>query len=85
MSNFLKQGRRKEKVRKKKIAKKHLKEVYKILGELDKVANLIMKNKDEVTEENIMDVAEKYTELEIGKYEQYILLGKLNKYIKEQE
>ncbi len=77
MSGFLRKGRRKETKR----IKKHVKEFYKIIGEMDDVAQKIVKNKrvDEVNEDTIEDIAFDYTNRNIGNMEKMLLLSKLNK------
>tara|TARA_R110000851_G_scaffold296262_2_gene451341 strand:+ start:4835 stop:5083 length:249 start_codon:yes stop_codon:yes gene_type:complete len=63
-----------------KTSKKHIKEFYSILHELDDVAVKIKNDVDlkDVTKDNIKDIASVYTDRTIGKYETTILLSKLN-------
>lgn len=77
MSNFLRKGKRKSQELGKKKTKKHLKEFYKILHELDQVATEMKLHKEEVTKENIEEIASNYTDRKIGKYEKMILLSKM--------
>lgn len=80
MGSFTKIGKRKELIESRKKAKKHMKEFYKIMGELDEVAQAIYKEDPLVIvdEENIAEVAAKYTDRTIADMEKFLLLGKLN-------
>lgn len=80
MGSFLRHGKRRSEVINNKRAKKHTKEFYKILGELNDVALNIKENEDleTVTEDTIGDIASKYTTRVLGRMEQSILLSKLN-------
>lgn len=80
MSNMLRKGKRIAARKVKKEVKHHTKGFYKILGELDKVADEMLEDKVEVTEENLAEEASKYTDLELGNLEQLILKGKLGLY-----
>lgn len=75
--SFLKQGYRKEKHLKAKKTKKHLNEFYKILHQLDLIAKEMKLHDEEVTEDNIEEIASNYTDRKIGKYEKMILLSKM--------
>lgn len=75
MSSFLRKGKRLQN----KKAKRHVKEFYKILGELDTVAEKIALEKDlEITEDNIKLIASEYTNRTIDDMEKMILMAKLN-------
>jgi hypothetical protein len=77
MSSFLNKGQRLQT----KKAKKHVKEFYKILGELDTIAEKISReSKVEITEDNINEIASKYTNRTIDNMEKMILMAKLSKY-----
>lgn len=82
MSSFLKQGQRKEQVKKKKIVQKHLKAIYSKLDELNAVALDIIDKEDlsTITEDNIVEVASKYSDVSLEEYEKSILLSKLEDY-----
>lgn len=80
MSNFLKRGRRSKAIAEKKELKHRTKEFYKILGELDVVANKIKDSGVEVTEDTIVEEAAKYTDRKIESMEKFLLLGKIGKY-----
>lgn len=80
MSNFLKQGARKAKVKDKKEVKRRTKEVYKILAEMEDVAQEMIKGDVIITEENIDEEASKYTDRVLGGLERFILLGKVTQY-----
>lgn len=82
MSSFLKQGQRKEQVSKKKIVQKHLKAIYSKLDELNAVALDIIDKEDlsTITEDNIVEVATKYSNISLESYEKSILLSKLEDY-----
>ena len=73
MSSFLRKGRRLQD----KKAKKHVKEFYKILGEMDNIAKKIKNSEEEVTEDNIEELASRHTNRNIGGMEKVILLSKL--------
>lgn len=77
---LLREGKRKLEKAKKRQTKKHLKEFYKIINEMDDVAMSIISNDKlkDVTKDNIEGIASEYTERKIGKYEKHILLSKLN-------
>ena len=78
--SFLRKGRRIEDKR----IKKHTKEFYKILGEMDTVAQKLYISGESIDEDNIVEKASKYTHRNIDGMEQMILLSKLNS-IKEKE
>lgn len=84
MSNFLRKGKRKSQELGKKKTKKHLKEFYKILHELDEVATEMKLHKEEVNEDNIEEIASNYTYRKIGKYEKMILLSKMYIEVKDE-
>jgi hypothetical protein len=80
MSNFLKRGQRTKAIAEKKELKYRTKEFYKILGELDVVAEKIKDSGIEVNEDNIVEEAAKYTDRKIESMERFLLLGKIGKY-----
>ena len=80
MSNFLKKGKRDAVRKKNKEIKYRTKEFYKILRELDEVAHTIVKDKIEVSEDNIVNIASKYTTRKIENLEKLVLLGKIQEY-----
>lgn len=80
MSNFLKRGKRIKDVADKKQLKYRTKEFYKIIAELDVVAEKIKASGVKVNEDNIVKEANKYTDRVIDGMEQFLLLGKLGKY-----
>lgn len=77
MGNFLRKGKRKSEEVTRRKTKKHLNEFYKILHELDDVAKEMILHEEEVTTDNIEEIASNYTDREIGKYEKMILLSKM--------
>ncbi len=79
MSNFLKKGKRIQARADKKVVKKSTKEFYKLLGELDRVADILKEDK-EVTEENLVEKAEALTDIKIDRMERFVLKGKLGLY-----
>ena len=84
MSNFLAKGKRASVVKKKKEFRKHLKRFYKILKELDRVFIELMVQKEiSITEDNIVQEAEKISKVKIGEYEGFILKGKLHSHLKD--
>lgn len=76
MSNFLKQGARANNAAEKKETKQRLKEIYKIMDTLDEIAPKIYKE-EEWAEDNVITLAAKYTDINIGGLEKMLLLGKL--------
>ena len=80
MSSFLKRGKRAEVRKKNKEIKHRTKEFYKILRELDEVARMIVKKDIEVSEENIQEIAEQFTDRKIENLEKLVLLGKIQEY-----
>jgi len=77
MSSFLNKGRRIQKSAYKKEVKQRLKYMYKIMGELDTVAQQIALNHTETTEDNIVERSSEYSDLKIDGFEKMLLLGKL--------
>jgi hypothetical protein len=80
MSSFLKRGQRTKVIAEKKELKHRTKEFYKILGELDIVADKIKDSGVKVTEDNILEETAKYTDRKIESMEKFLLLGKIGKY-----
>jgi hypothetical protein len=83
MSNMLRKGKRLAARKKKKEVKHHTKEFYKILGELDRVAEEMLADeeiKEQLTEDNFVELAQPLTEVEIGGLEKFVLKGKLGFY-----
>ena len=78
MSSFGNKGKRSKKVAEKKEATRRMREVYKIMHDLDKVAKDIYINKEEVNEENVLEIASKYTDRKLEGLEKHILLNKLD-------
>jgi hypothetical protein len=88
MSSFLKQGKRIAARKKKKEVKHHTKEFYKILGELDRVANILEEDQKFMKEfdpSKLKEAAEALTDIEIGNLELFVLKGKLGMYESLQE
>lgn len=77
MSNFLRRGQRDRIRQEKRKVKQHMKSMYKILGEVKELALTIHNAKEEWTEDNIIDIASKYTEIKIADMEKFLLLGNL--------
>lgn len=80
MSSFLKKSRKKSEVYQKRKDKKHVKAFFRILDELDEVAVILKDKGVDITEDNIIDEASKYTDITIGRLEKMILLNKLGLY-----
>lgn len=76
MSSFLAQGKRKSEAKSRKATRKRVKEVYKILHEMDVVATKMIESGIIINEDNVVEEAAKYTKREIGGYEKMLLLGK---------
>jgi len=77
MSNFLKQGKRKSEDYKRRNAKVHTKEFYKILDKISTIVPELLKEDIEYTEENINEYASKYFGRDIDNMEKLLLLGNL--------
>ena len=78
MSSFAKQQLRKSKQDERKEVKKRIKAINVIVNELDEVAQKILINEEEtITEDNIAEIASKYTAIKIEGFEKLILLSKL--------
>ena len=77
MSSFLNKGKRLQKAKDKKEVKKRVKAMYVIMDELDTVASAIYKEHPDVNEDTLKDIVGDFTELKMGEFEQFILLGKL--------
>lgn len=58
--------------------KKRINSIYKILDELDKVAQKLIDHDENVTENNVETIASNYTDLKIGSFEKMLILSKLN-------
>lgn len=78
MSNFIKAGLRKQKIKDKKEVKNRIKAINGIVEELNEVAqSIILKDDEVITEDNIAEIASKYTDRKIEGFEKLILLSKL--------
>lgn len=77
MSNFLKKGKRQEKVKKDKEVKKHTKEFYKILGKINTEVIPNLDDKIEYTEENINEYVNPILGRDLDSMEKFIVLGKM--------
>ena len=79
MSSFLHRGKRQQKVKQIKEVKERTKDFYKILADLDEVADKL-KEDDTVTNDNLQEKAEALTDRKIENLELFILKGKLGLY-----
>lgn len=79
MSSFLHRGKRQQKAKQLKEVKGRTQDFYKILADLDDVAEKL-KEDDSVTTDNLMEKAEALTERKIENLELFILKGKLGLY-----
>ena len=78
MSSFAKQQLRKSKKDERKEVKKRINAISRIMAELDAVAEKIVLNETEViTENNISEIASKYSDIKVEGFEQLLLLSKL--------
>lgn len=78
MSNFVKQQLRKSKQKERSELKKRYKAVHKIMEELDKLAITIgVKENGKIDDNNIEEIASKYSDIKIEGFEKLILLSKL--------
>lgn len=85
MSNYLRKGKRLAAKKGKKEVKQHTKEFYKILKDLDTLYELVNTPdyedlREQITEDNMVELLQPLTEREIGKLEQFILKGKFGFY-----
>lgn len=83
MSNYLNKGKRIQARKDKKEVKHHTKEFYKIIAEIDRVSDIITSDEklmSSITEDNMEEVIGKFTDIEIGNLEKFILKGKLGLY-----
>jgi hypothetical protein len=80
MSNFLKQGNRKASKAKNKLAKKHGIEFYKLLAKIDELAVELVTHKEDVTEDNIQQLAVDYFGRELDDMEKMLVLSKIDDY-----
>lgn len=79
MSNMLRKGKRLQARKDKKVVKTSTKEFYKIIGELDRISEILIEDK-EVTEDNLTEKAEALTDIKIDRMERFVLKGKLGLY-----
>lgn len=78
MSSFAKQQLRKSKKDERKEVKKRINAISRIMAELDAVAEKIVLNETEViTENNISEIASKYSDIKVEGFEKLLLLSKL--------
>ena len=77
MSSFLNAGKRAKVRKEKKLVKKHMSAMYRILGEVTEIAQDMHNAKEDWNEENIVEIAAKYTDIELADMEKFLLLGKL--------
>lgn len=83
MSNFLHKGKRIAAKENKKTVKKSTKEFYAILGEIDRVADIMINDQTiqkKLTAENAVEIAEGLTDVKIEGLERLVLMGKLGMY-----
>lgn len=80
MSSILRRGKRLQQRARLKEIKKRKKEMFKILHELDEVAIKMVGSDVIIHEGNVIEEAEKYTDLQIGDFEKFILLGKTSQF-----
>lgn len=88
MSSFLKRGKRIKARADKKVVKKSTKEFYKIIGELDRVAHIMVNDEtimEKLTEDNLVELAQPLTNIEIAGLEKMVLMGKVGIYNKKDE
>lgn len=80
MSNMLRKGKRIQAAKDNKEVKHRMKDIYRILSDLDDVAKEIIKNEPDtvIDENNIKEIASKYTDRTIEGLETMILLSKLH-------
>lgn len=82
MSSFLKRGQREAVKAGKREVKKRIKEVYKIMEEMETLAQYLVANyeEEELTEDKIESIAQEHTERQIGDFERFLLAGKVYSY-----
>jgi len=78
MSNFSKVGKRElDRVDKRKV-KRHMSAMYRILGKVKELAKVIHEANEEWTEDNIVEIAAKYSDMQVADMEKFLLLGNLS-------
>jgi hypothetical protein len=77
MSNFFRKGNREQVRKDKKEVKHRMKRMYEIFAELDRTAVCIFNSKERWDEDNIVELAGRFTDIEISGMEKFLLLGKL--------
>ena len=77
MSSFSKAGKREMVREDKRNVKKHLKKMYQIMDTLEELSQIIHNEKEDWNEDNIEEVAARYTDITLGDMERFMLLGKL--------
>ena len=82
MSSFNKASNRKSNILNNSKVKKHVQSFYKIMDEIESLAVKIKELNIEITEENVNSVASDIMCRDLDSMEQFVLLGKLGKYVK---
>jgi hypothetical protein len=82
MSSFNKASNRKSNILNNSKVKKHVQSFYKIMDEIESLAVKIKELNIEITEENVNSVASDIMGRSLDSMEQFVLLGKLGKYVK---
>lgn len=77
MSNFLHKGKRKKMVEDNKEVQKRFKEIVKIKEELNEVSAKMIEEFGAINIDDIEDVAQKFTDRTIGKYEKLLIASNL--------
>lgn len=79
MSTYIKNGKRKVKVDKDKLIKKHTKGFYKSLNTINELINYFKENNIEITEDNVKELSKEQIGRDIDSMEEFMILGNMVK------
>ena len=79
MSNFLSKGKREQVRDEKRLVKRHMKAMYRIMGEVKELAEDIHNDGEDWNEDNIEEIVAQYTDLKLADMEKFLLLGNLQR------
>jgi hypothetical protein len=78
MSTYVKNGVRAMKLAQKKKAKFHLKEFYRILGQIDEIVKYLKETEVEITEDNVDEIVSELIGRPLDSMEKFLILGKMS-------
>lgn len=76
--SFIRQGIRKEKIKKDKLVKKHTKGFYNTVGLMNEIATELQKLDIEITEDNVNEYASKLIGRDLDSMEKFLILGRIH-------